>query len=382
MIPLTSEQRLMLDTVRRVAREEFEPRASAVEEEHRYPRENLARLAELGFLGLTVPERYGGVGQNFLTYVRLLEEVAGVCINTAGTWCVHVTVQEILLGYAQDELARRLLPEMATAPRIGALCITEPGSGSDAASLKTICRKADSGYVLQGQKIFITTGGEADVYVVFARRPGTKGAQGISAFLVEKETPGLSFGPPERKMGYNGSPTTPVYFEDCVVPAGNLLGEEDAGFRIVKEGLAGGRIAIGAICAGLAARALSEAAGYAKERKQFGKPVASFQMIRSMLADMAVRVRAARLLTRSAAAKKDAGEPVEMDASMAKLFASDAAMQVTTDAVQVLGGYGYLKEYRVERYMRQAKIFQIVEGTNQIQRLIVSKYILSKEGWE
>lgn len=379
MTLVTSEQRLMVDTLRRVAREEFEPRAAAIEEQHRYPRENLARLAELGFLGLTVPERYGGLGQSFETYARLLEEVSRVCINTAGTWCVHVTVEEILVSYAHEALARRLLPEMMSGPRVGALCLTEPSSGSDAASLKTTCTRSRDGFVLQGEKIFITSGGEADIYVVFARRPGTTGANGISALLVEKGTPGLAFGRPERKMGYNGSPTTPVTFDGCFVPSGNLIGEEEAGFRIVKEGLAGGRISIAAICAGLAGRALSEAARYANERKQFGEPVASFQMVRAMLADMAVRVHASRLMTRSAAARKDAHEAYEMEASMAKLFASDAAMAVTTDAVQILGGYGYLKDYPTERYMRQAKIFQIVEGTNQIQRLLVSKHVLAAE---
>lgn len=376
MFSLSKEQTQIVDTARRIGCEVLERNAEAVEEDHLFPEESLRVLKEQGFFGLLIPEEFGGIGESFFLYSVIMEELSKYCINTAGAYSVHNTTAGIILKYGTEEQKRKFLPALASGSKIGAICITESQAGSDIAGLRTYYTKKNNEIYLNGTKIFITSGGVADIYLVFARIKGTERKNGISCFLVEKGTFGLECGRLEKKMGYNGSPTRELIFNDCAVGIGDMIGDEGAGFNIVTEGLFEGRISIAAICVGLAFRAFNEARSYSKERTQFGKPISSFQAIQIMLADMSILLEASRLLVREAAVMRDKGREFAVAASRAKTFASDSTMKITTDAVQILGGYGYMKDYKVERYMRQAKIFQIVEGTNQIQRLIVAKDLL------
>lgn len=377
MLELTEEQQMIIRTARNFAEKELAPNAARVEEEAIFPRESFFKLGELGMASITVAEKYGGMGLDYLTYILVLEEIAKKCINTAGCLCVHVTVEYIIEKYGSEELKEKYLPRLAQGEIIGGLCLTETSAGSDAASLQSTARLEGDEYAINGTKIFITTGGEAELYIVYAKTDPGKGARGISAFLVEKGNPGLTFGKKENKMAYNGSPTRELIFENCRVPKANLLGQEGMGFKMVMDGLDGGRVAVGTVALGLAEAAFEEAVNYSKTRMQFGQPIASFQGLQFMMADMATEIEAARLLLYEAASQKDSGLPHTKAASMAKMYATDVAMRVTTDAVQIFGGYGYMKDYPVERYMRQAKIFQIVEGTNQIQRVVIARHILA-----
>lgn len=376
MFSLTKEQEQIVETAERIGREVLEKNAEMVEEDHFFPEESVNVLKENGFFGLLIPEEFGGVGESFLLYSVVMEELSKYCINTSGAYSVHNTTSGIILKYGTEEQKRKFLPALASGSKLGAICITESQAGSDIAGMRTNYARKGSGILLNGTKIFITSGGVADLYLVFARLKGTERKDGISCFVVEKGTPGLEFGRLEKKMGYCGSPTRELVFNDCEVEFRERIGEEGAGFKIVTDGLFEGRISIGAICAGLASRAFNEALSYSEERVQFGRPISSFQAIQFLLADMSILLEASRLLVRQAAAMRDRGEGFSAAASRAKTFASDATMKITTDAVQILGGYGYIKDYKVERYMRQAKIFQIVEGTNQIQRLIIAKDLL------
>jgi alkylation response protein AidB-like acyl-CoA dehydrogenase len=324
-----------------------------------------------------VPEAYGGGGLDHTAFAILIEEVARVCASTAVIIDVHTSVgMEPILNYGSERQKQRWLPGLASGEILGAFALTEPGAGSDAASLRTSARKVDGGYVLNGSKTFITNLGRAGTYIVMARTGGP-GAAGISAFVVEAETPGLRCAQPFQKMGLNGSPTGELFLEDCRVGPDALLGREGQGFAIAMTALDAGRIGISAQALGLAEGAISDAIEYTKQRQQFGKAVAEFQGLQFMLADMATQVEAARLLVYRAASLCDAGRPFTREASMAKLFCTDTAMSVTIDAVQLMGGYGYIEEFPAARRMRDAKAAQIYEGTNQVQRVVIARQLLS-----
>ncbi|MFN2465421.1 MAG: acyl-CoA dehydrogenase family protein [Candidatus Dormibacteria bacterium] len=359
------------------ARREVAPLAARTDREHRYPEEAIARAAQLGLLGITIPEEYGGGGMGHTAFATLVEEIASVCASTAVIVDVHTSVgMEPILNFGTDEQKRRWLPGLASGEVIGAFALTEPGAGSDAGGLRTTARKVDGGYVLSGTKVFITNLGRAGTYIVMARTGGP-GASGISAFVVEAGSKGLTCGPPFDKMGLHGSPTGELSLEDVFVGDDQLLGGEGRGFTIAMTALDAGRIGISAQAVGLARGALDDAVQYVRERRQFGQAIGEFQGIQFMLADMATQLEAARVMTYRAAALCDAGEPFGREASMAKLFATDTAMRVTTDAVQLLGGYGYIEEFPAARRMRDAKACQIYEGTNQVQRVVIARQLLS-----
>ncbi len=374
---LSEDQELFRRSVREFADREIAPRAAHYDRTEEFPRENIRKLAELGLMGIMVPEEYGGPGGTTMTYVLAMEEIARACAATSVIMSVNASlVCEPILRFGTDDQKRRYLPDLATATRIGAYCLSEPSSGSDAASMRTRAVRDGDYYVLNGVKNFITNGGEAGLYLVYAVTDPSARARGISAFLVEAETPGLRPGRREEKLGIRASPTTQVFLEDCRIPASNRLGQEGEGFRIAMATLDGGRIGIAAQAVGIAQAAYEASVKWARERHAFGQAIANFQAIQWMLADMAVRIDAARLLVWRAADMKDRGERCTMEASMAKLFASETAMWVTTKAVQVHGGYGYMRDYPVERYFRDAKITEIYEGTSEIQRLVIARNIL------
>jgi alkylation response protein AidB-like acyl-CoA dehydrogenase len=369
-----------LEDVRRLARDfaqrEVAPLAARTDREHRYPEEAIARAAQLGLLGITIPQEYGGGGMGHTAFASLVEEVASVCASTAVIIDVHTSVgMEPILNFGTEEQKRQWLPRLASGEAIGAFALTEPGAGSDAAALRATARRVDDGYLLNGTKIFITNLGRAGTYIVMARTGGP-GAAGVSAFVVEASASGLHCGAPFDKMGLHGSPTGELTLEDVLVPVDHLLGGEGRGFGIAMNALDAGRIGISAQAVGLARGALDDAVAYVRDRQQFGHPIAEFQGIQFMLADMATQVEAARLMTYRAADLCDRGLPFGREASMAKLFATDTAMQVTIDAVQLLGGYGYIEEFPAARRMRDAKACQIYEGTNQVQREVIARQLL------
>ena len=363
--------------VRDFAEREVKPRAEAIDHDDAFPRDLVAKAAQLGLLGTLVPEVYGGAGLDHLAFAIFVEEVARYSASTAGILDVHGSVgTEPIILFGNEEQKRRWLPELASGHKLAAFALTEPEAGSDAANLKTTATRSEGAYVLDGSKIFITNAGEAQLYVVMATmRPGS-GAEGISTFLVGGDNPGLKVGPKFKKMGLNGSTIAEVHLDHCRVDEKDRLGEEGEGFRIAMRALDSGRIGISAQAVGLAQGALDDAVAYAKERKQFGKPIAELQTIQNKIADMTVQVRAARWMTWKAAARCDAGQPFTTDASMAKLFATDAAMAITLDALQVFGGYGYLEDYPMARRVRDAKACQIYEGTNQVQRVVIARELV------
>jgi len=373
---LSEEQQMVRETVRRFAREEVAPRSARIDREHLFPSENIAGMRRLGLMGMPLPEEWGGAGYDFLSYILAMEEIARACASTAVILAVHTSLAcYSLLNFGTPAQKEKYLTGLAGGSLLGAFALTEAGAGSDAASLATRAVRQGDRYVVNGAKMFITSAGAADLYVTFVSTDPGRGARGITALLVEKDTPGFRVGRLEEKMGLRGSPTGELIFENASVPVENRLGEENRGFAVAMSLLDGGRIGIGAQAVGIAQAALDAAVAFARERVQFGKTIASFQGIQFMLADMATSVEAARLLVYRAASLKDGGAPHGKEASMAKLFATDTAMQVTTNAVQVLGGYGYCCEYPVERYMRDAKVTQIYEGTNQIQRLVIARHL-------
>lgn len=376
----SEEEAMILQAVRELVAEKVAPRAAEIDELGEYPQDIRKLFAENDLLGIPIPSEYGGLGGTFLTYVKVVEEIAKACASSS----LIVAVQElgmlpILIG-GSDEQKKRYLPKLASGEWIAAYALTEAGSGSDAAgSMRTRAEKRGDKYILNGQKIWITNGSVADVVCVFAVTDPEKGANGISAFIVEKGFPGFHVGKLEKKMGIRGSPTVELVFDNCEVPAENLLSNEGEGFKIAMKVLDKSRPGIAAQALGIAAGALDYAANYAQERMAFGKPIGQQQGIGFMLADMKTEVEAARLLLYEAARKCDEGaDDVTLWAAMAKLKCGDTAMSVTTDAVQVLGGYGYSVEYPVERMMRDAKITQIYEGTQQIQRLVISRAVVGK----
>ncbi|MDA2312789.1 acyl-CoA dehydrogenase AcdA [Bacillus cereus group sp. BfR-BA-01511] len=373
---LSEEHEMIRKMVRDFAKNEVAPTAAERDEEERFDRALFDQMAELGLTGIPWPEEYGGIGSNYLAYVIAIEELSRVCASTGVTLSAHTSLAGWpIFKFGTEEQKQTFLRPMAEGKKIGAYGLTEPGSGSDAGGMKTIAKRDGDHYVLNGSKIFITNGGIADIYVVFALTDPESKQRGTSAFIVESDTPGFSVGKKESKLGIRSSPTTEIMFEDCRIPVENLLGEEGQGFKIAMQTLDGGRNGIAAQAVGIAQGALDASVAYARERHQFGKPIAVQQGIGFKLADMATDVEAARLLTYQAAWLESEGLPYGKESAMSKVFAGDAAMKVTTEAVQVFGGYGYTKDYPVERYMRDAKITQIYEGTQEIQRLVISRML-------
>lgn len=375
---LSEEHEMIRKMVRDFAKNEVAPTAAARDQEERFERGIFDQMAELGLTGIPWPEEYGGIGSDYLAYCIAVEELSRVCASTGVTLSAHVSLAGWpLYTFGTEEQKQAYLRPLAEGKKIGAYGLTEPGSGSDAGGMKTTAKRDGDHYILNGSKIFITNGGVADIYIVFALTDPEARHRGTSAFIVEANTPGFSIGKKEAKLGIRSSPTTEIIFEDCRVPARNLLGQEGQGFKVAMQTLDGGRNGIAAQAVGIAQGALDAAVAYAKERRQFGKPIIEQQGIAFKLADMATQVEAARLLTYQAAWLESEGLPYGKESAMSKLFAGDAAMKVTVEAVQVFGGYGYTKDYPVERFMRDAKITQIYEGTQEIQRLVISR-ILAK----
>ncbi|MGX2961793.1 acyl-CoA dehydrogenase [Peribacillus sp. JNUCC 23] len=373
---LTDEHDMIRKMVRDFAKKEVEPTAAERDEEERFDRTLFDKMAELGLTGIPWPEEYGGIGSDYLAYCIAVEELSRVCASTGVTLSAHTSLAGWpIYSFGTEEQKQKYLRPMAEGQKIGAYGLTEPGAGSDAGGMSTQARLEDDHYVLNGSKIFITNGGIADTYIVFALTDPTSKQKGTSAFIIEKDFPGFSIGKKERKLGIRSSPTTEIIFEDCQVPKENLLGKEGEGFKIAMMTLDGGRNGIAAQAVGIAQGALDAAVEYAKGRVQFGKPIAAQQGVSFKLAEMATSVEAARLLTYQAAWLESEGFPYGKESAMSKLFAGDTAMKVTTEAVQVFGGYGYTKDYPVERYMRDAKITQIYEGTQEIQKLVISRML-------
>ncbi|CAM4061639.1 acyl-CoA dehydrogenase [Bacillus wiedmannii] len=373
---LSEEHEMIRKMVRDFAKNEVAPTAAERDEEERFDRALFDQMAELGLTGIPWPEEYGGIGSDYLAYVIAIEELSRVCASTGVTLSAHTSLAGWpIFKFGTEEQKQKFLRPMAEGAKIGAYGLTEPSSGSDAGGMRTTAKRDGDHYILNGSKIFITNGGIADIYVVFALTDPESKQRGTSAFIVESDTPGFSVGKKESKLGIRSSPTTEITFEDCRIPVENLLGEEGQGFKVAMQTLDGGRNGIAAQAVGIAQGALDASVEYARERHQFGKPIAAQQGIGFKLADMATDVEAARLLTYQAAWLESEGLPYGKESAMSKVFAGDTAMKVTTEAVQVFGGYGYTKDYPVERYMRDAKITQIYEGTQEIQRLVISRML-------
>ncbi|KAA0776497.1 acyl-CoA dehydrogenase [Bacillus sp. BB51/4] len=373
---LSEEHEMIRKMVRDFAKNEVAPTAAERDEEERFDRAIFDQMAELGLTGIPWPEEYGGIGSDYLAYVIAIEELSRVCASTGVTLSAHTSLAGWpIFKFGTEEQKQKFLRPMAEGTKIGAYGLTEPSSGSDAGGMRTTAKRDGDHYILNGSKIFITNGGIADIYVVFALTDPESKQSGTSAFIVESDTPGFSVGKKESKLGIRSSPTTEIMFEDCRIPVENLLGEEGQGFKVAMQTLDGGRNGIAAQAVGIAQGALDASVDYARERHQFGKPIAAQQGIGFKLADMATDVEAARLLTYQAAWLESEGLPYGKESAMSKVFAGDTAMKVTTEAVQVFGGYGYTKDYPVERYMRDAKITQIYEGTQEIQRLVISRML-------
>ena len=376
---LTDDQRAIRDLARKLARDRIARHAAEVDEQERYPEESVRALIDAGLYGIWVPEAYGGTDLGCLALALVAEEIAWACAATATQYVDQPLGGLPILLAGTEAQKRRYLPRLATGELLAAYSLSEPGAGSDAAALATTAVRRGDHYVLNGSKQWCTNGDHADVICVFATVDRSKRAAGVTAFLVEKGAPGFMVGKKERKMGIRGSPTVALHFTDCAVPAEQRLGDEGEGFKIAMRTLDITRPSTGAMAVGIGQAALDAAVGYAKGRRQFGQPIGSFQGIQFMLADMAMQVHAARLMVHHAARQVDAGlRGNTYEASMAKCWAGDAAMKVTTDAVQIFGGYGYTRDYPVERFMRDAKIMQIYEGTNQIQRTLIARHVLGR----
>lgn len=379
---LSSDQRMIVQHVREFCRAEIAPRAAEFDRSGEYPHEQLRGLAELGLMGATLPEEWDGAGLDSVTYALCLEEIAAADASVA----VIVSVQnglpeQMILRYGTDGQRQKYLRPLARGEHIGAFCLTEPGAGSDAASLRLKAERDGDGWVLNGSKAWITSGGQADTYLVMARTGGP-GARGVSCFIVPAGTPGLSFGRPEEKMGLHAAHTTTVTFDGVRVPAENLVGEEGQGLIIALSSLDAGRIGIAMQALGIARSALEHAARYASEREQFGKKLREFEGVSFKIARMAARIESARLVALKAAWLKDQGQPYGKEASIAKLLASEAAVDCTRDAIQIFGGNGYSREYPVERLYRDAKVTEIYEGTSEIQQLVISRAVFGEYGGE
>lgn len=374
---LTEEQEMMQKMVREFALKECGPTAAQRDEEERWDMEIWRKMAELGLCGIPWPEKYGGAGADYVSYVLAVEELSRVDSSVGVTLSAHTSLAGWpIYAFGTEEQKQTSLRAMAEGKKIGAYCLTEAGSGSDAAGMKTSAVLEGEEWVLNGSKIFITNGSDADIFIVFAVTDPEKKHRGMSAFIVERGFAGFSIGKKEKKLGIRSSSTTEVILDHCRVPRKNLLGQVGEGFKIAMMTLDGGRNGIAAQALGIAQGAFDHAVAYAKERIQFGKPIAKQQAIQFKIADMATKIEAARLLTYQAAWREDQGISYGLQSAMSKLFAGDMAMEVTIEAVQIFGGYGYTRDYPVERFMRDAKITQIYEGTNEIQRLVISNHLL------
>ncbi|ERM17018.1 acyl-CoA dehydrogenase [Brevibacillus laterosporus] len=376
---LNEEQEMLRKMIREFAEEHIAPTAAERDEEERFDRSIFEQMAELGLTGIPWDEKYGGAGADYLSYVLAVEELSRVDASIGVTLSAHVSLASWpIYKFGTEEQKQTFLRPLAEGKKMGAYCLTEAGSGSDSAGMRTTAVRDGDHYILNGNKIFITNAGEAEIYIVFAVTNPELKHKGVTAFLLEKDMPGFSMGKKEKKLGIRSSLTLEVIMEDVRVPVANRLGEEGQGFKIAMMTLDGGRNGIAAQALGIAQGAFEHALSYAKERIQFGKPIAALQAIQFKLADMATQIEAARLLTYQAAWLEDKGLPYGKASAMSKVFAGDIAMQVTTEAVQVFGGYGYTREYPVERFMRDAKITQIYEGTNEIQRVVISNLLLKE----
>ena len=369
---LTEEQRLLQSAVRDFAISEVEPMAVELDREGIFPAEAMKRLAELDLTGIPYPSEYGGAGADYVSYALVIEELARACASTAVVLAVHTLAASPIMQFGTPEQKAKFLPMLTGHEVLGAFALTEAGAGTDAGALKTTATLDGDSYVINGAKTFITNGDEAGLVILMAKAGPGEGTKGISAFIVEKSVSDFVVGNREDKMGMRGSHTTELIFNNCLVPRENLLGTIGGGFKIAMATLDGGRIAIGAQALGIAQACLDESVRYAKEREQFGRPIAANQAIQWMIADMAKDVMAARLLVYHAASLRDMGEPYTIEAAIAKLFASEIAMQHATKAVQIQGGYGYVKGSKVERLMRDAKLTEIYEGTSEVQRMVIA----------
>ena len=376
---LTREQELVQQMVREFAVNNVKPLAAEIDETERFPMENVKKMGELGMMGIPFPKEVGGAGGDVLSYIIAVEELSKVCATTGVILSAHTSLcASVINEHGTPAQKEKYLPDLCSGKKLGAFGLTEPGAGTDAAGQQTTAVLSEDGshYVLNGSKIFITNGGVAETFIVFAMTDKSQGTKGISAFIVEKSFPGFSIGNLENKMGIRASSTTELIFEDCIVPKENLIGKEGKGFAIAMKTLDGGRIGIAAQALGIAEGAFEEAVAYMKERKQFKKPLSAFQGLQWYIAEMDVKIQAAKHLVYKAACLKQEGKPYSIDAARAKLFAAEVAMEVTTKAVQIFGGYGYTKEYPVERMMRDAKITEIYEGTSEVQKMVIAGSIL------
>lgn len=376
---LTREQELVQQMVREFAVNEVKPIAAEIDETEEFPMENVKKMAKLGMMGIPFSKEVGGAGGDVLSYIIAVEELSKVCATTGVILSAHTSLcASVINENGTPEQKAKYLPDLCSGKKIGAFGLTEPGAGTDAAGQQTTAVLSEDGshYVLNGSKIFITNGGVAETFIIFAMTDKSQGTRGISAFIVEKDFPGFSIGNLENKMGIRASSTTELIMEDCIVPAENLIGKPGKGFGIAMKTLDGGRIGIAAQALGIAEGAFEECVAYMKERKQFRKPLAAFQGLQWYIAEMDVKIQAAKHLVYKAAMNKQLGKPYTIDAARAKLFAAETAMEVTTKAVQIFGGYGYTKEYPMERMMRDAKITEIYEGTSEVQKMVISGNIL------
>ncbi|MCM8800987.1 MAG: acyl-CoA dehydrogenase family protein [Candidatus Omnitrophica bacterium] len=376
---LTDEERMIKDLAYKIAEEKIRPVAAKYDQTEEFPWEAMKVLAQSDLFGIFIPEEYGGMGLKVFPLCLVTEELSRACGGIAVCYAASALGTFPIILFGNEEQKKKYLPDLAGGKRLAAFALTEPEAGSDASAIKTTAKKEGNYYILNGLKHFITNGGEAEVYVVIAMTDKTKGARGASAFIVEKNTPGFSFGKKEDKLGIRASSTRELIFTDCKIPKENLLGKEGMGFIITMKTFDMSRPGVAAQAVGIAQGAFEIALRYAKQRQQFDKPISSFQGIQWMLADMATQIEAARALVYACAREIDNGiKDIAKDSAMAKMFASDVAMKVTTDAVQILGGYGYMRDYPIEKYMRDAKITQIYEGTNQIQRNIIALQLIKE----
>lgn len=378
-INFSEEHEMMRKMVREFAQNEVASAIDKMEEQDRFPKEMITRMGELGLMGVPIPEKYGGSGMDFTSYVIAIHELSKVSATLGVILSVHTSVgTNPILYFGTEEQKQRYLPKLASGEYLGAFALTESGAGSDAANIKTTAKESDDHYILNGSKMFITNGNEATTYITFARTSNEGGTKGISAFIVEKDSPGLIIGKKERKMGLRGSSTVELIFDQCIVPKQQLFGGKGEGFKIAMANLNIGRIGIAAQALGIGEAALEHAVAYAKEREQFGRPIAQHQGISFKLADMATEVEAAKLLTYQAASLVEREQPCRKEVSMAKMYASKTAVRAAIEAVQVFGGYGYTEDYPVERLFRDAKVTEIYEGTNEIQHIVIAKELLRK----
>jgi len=375
---LSDDQKMILELVEEVSQAEFALRADEISKKGEFPGENIKKLVELDLFGIIIPQEYGGLGMDYLTWTLVSEKISKACATTGLIFGANLLCTYPLLVFGTEDQKRKFLPPLARGEALGAFALTEPEAGSDAGNVQTTAKKGEDHYTLNGSKIFITNGEVAHTYIVITTMDRSLGPRGLTAFILEKGTSGFSFGQQFEKMGLSALPNVELIFHDCRVPQENLLYKEKRGFRVAMQTFAAGRIGVGIGALGVAEAAYEEAKKYSKQRVQFGRSISSFQAIQHALADMATEIEGAKYLLYRAAWLLDQGKPFEKIASMGKLYASEVAMKVTTKAVQILGGYGYTKDYPVERYMREAKLFEIIEGTSEIQRGIIANRILKE----